>query len=64
FLTFTGSPVLGLLISLVAIGAGTIGLIISVSPKIGGGLFSLLSILLGGLDLILSILGIIGVILF
>lgn len=64
FLTFTGSPIWGAVVALLAIILGIIGVIISASPKIGGGLISILSILLGILDLGIAVLGVIGVLIF
>lgn len=64
FLTFTGSPIWGIVVALLAIILGIIGVIVSASPKIGGGLISVLSILLGILDLGIAVLGVIGVIIF
>lgn len=63
-LTFTGSPIWGMIVALVAIVAGIVGVVISVSPKVGGGLLSVVSIILGVLDVGIAILGIIGVIIF
>jgi hypothetical protein len=64
FLTFTGDPIWGLIVALLAIVLGIIGVIVSASPKIGGGLVSILSILLGLVDVGISVLGIIGIIIF
>ena len=63
-LIFSGSPILGLLTACLAVLLGIIGVVISASPKIGGGLISTLSILLGVFGVGLSVLGIIGVIIF
>jgi hypothetical protein len=64
FLTFSGDPVWGLIAALLAIVLGIIGVIVSASPKIGGGLISIFSILLGLVDVGISVLGIIGIIIF
>jgi len=63
-LTFTGSPVWALLVALLAVGAGILGVIIAASPKIGGGLMSIVAIVLGIVDIGIAVLGIVGVILF
>ncbi len=63
-LTLTGHVVWGLIVALFTIVLGIIGIIISASPKIGGGLLSTLSIVLGVLDVGISVLGFIGVIIF
>ena len=64
FLIFTGNPVWGLISALLSVILGAIGVIISVSPKIGGGLVSTISIILGVPAIGLSVLGIVGVIIF
>lgn len=64
FLTFTASPVWGLLTACLGVLLGVIGVIISASPKVGGGLISILAIFLGVLGIGLAVLGIIGVIIF
>lgn len=64
FLTFSGSPIWGLLTAFLAILLGIIGVIISASPKVGGGLISILAILLGVFGIGLAALGVIGVIIF
>ncbi|MGB3221447.1 MAG: hypothetical protein WBB23_01455 [Desulforhopalus sp.] len=64
FLTFTGSPIWGIVVALLAVVLGIIGVIVSASPKIGGGLISVLAILLGIVDLGIAVLGVIGVIIF
>jgi hypothetical protein len=50
--------------SLLAVILGIIGVVSSVSPKVGGGLVSIIAIILGVLDIGVAILGIIGVIIF
>lgn len=62
--TFSGSPILGLLTALLAIVLGIVGVVVSASPRIGGGLMSIIAIGLGALDLGIAILGFIGVIIF
>jgi hypothetical protein len=64
FVTFAGNPVWGLLIAVLAVILGIIGVVSSVSPKVGGGLVSIIAIILGVLDIGVAILGIIGVIIF
>jgi hypothetical protein len=62
--TFTAHPVVGALIALVAVIAGAIGLAVAASPKVGGGLLSIAAVILGVFGLGLSVLGMIGAILF
>lgn len=64
FVTFTGNPIWGLLIAFITVILGIIGVVISVSPKVGGGLMSIIAIILGVLDIGIATLGIIGVIIF
>jgi hypothetical protein len=58
-MTVTGSPVWGLLAHMAAIALGGIGLVMSASPRVAGGMLSLaaivLSILATGLDLLVLI---------
>jgi hypothetical protein len=63
-LTFIGSPVIGLLAAFAALPLGIIGLVRAASPKVGGGILSILAIVLGILGLGIAVLGIVGVILF
>ncbi len=63
-LTFTSHVIWGFIVALLTIVLGIIGIIISASPKIGGGLLSTLSIVLGVLDVGIAVLGFIGVIIF
>ena len=63
-LTFTGSPVWGLLVAVLAIVFGIVGVVMSASPKIGGGLMSSFSVILGIFGVGISILVLIGIVLF
>lgn len=63
-LTLTGSPVWGLIIAVLAIVSGIFGVLLSASPKIGGGLMSTLAIIFGVLDVGLAVLGLIGILIF
>lgn len=62
--TFSGHPVWGLVIALISICFGVIGMVMAVSPRVSGGIISIIAIILGGIGIIVSLLGIIGVILF
>ena len=48
----------------VSIPLGVIGMILAASPRVGGGLISLLAIILGMAAIGIGVLGIVGVILF
>lgn len=58
--TFTGHPVWGLIIELAAAFAGIIGMLVSASPRIGGGLVSLVATVVAIFGLGLAVLGMIG----
>lgn len=62
--TFTGHPIIGLLAAIFAIGLGVIGLVISVSPRVGGGIISIIAIVLGVFGIGVAVLGLVGVIIF
>lgn len=64
FATFSGRPVIGLLAALVSLPLGALGLIMSVSPWIGGGILSIVALIFGSLGLVIAILGILGIIIF
>ena len=63
-LTLSGHPVAGLVAAFVAIITGFIGVVVSASPKIGGGLVSTLAIIAGVVDTAIAIIAILGVVLF
>ncbi len=63
-LTFTGHPLWGLMSGIVSLPLGFIGMIFAASPRVSGGILSLTAILLGAFAIVLSIMGIIGVIIF
>ncbi|MFO7962986.1 MAG: hypothetical protein R6U50_03610 [Desulfobacterales bacterium] len=63
-LTFTGHPVWGLIVGFISLPLGLAGIIFAASPRVSGGILSLAAILLGVGAVAVSILGIIGVILF
>jgi hypothetical protein len=62
--TFTGHPFWGLFIALVAIVSGLAGFVMAASPKVSGGILSIVAIVLGVVGLAVSVLGMVGVILF
>ena len=63
-ITFTGHPIWGMILGLIAIAAGLIGALAAASPRVGGGLLSVIGVVIGILGLGLAVLGLIGVILF
>jgi hypothetical protein len=63
-LSFSGRPFWGVLAALMALPLGIVGLLKAASPRVGGGLLSLIAIGLGVLALGLAVLVMIGVLLF
>lgn len=61
-ITFTGHPFWGLLIGIAAIPLGAIGVAVAASPKVGGGLMSVIAIILGLIAIGVAVLGMIGAI--
>lgn len=62
--TFTGHPIWGMVLGIVSIPLGIIGFIMAASPRVSGGILSIIAIVLAILGLGLAVLGMIGVILF
>ena len=62
--TFTGHPVWGFIVAVIAIPLGIVGLAMAASPRIGGGLLSAASIVLAVIAIGVAVLGMIGVIIF
>ena len=60
--TFTGHPFFGLLLGIAAIPLGGIGVAMAASPKIGGGLMSVIAIVVGLIAIGVAVLGMIGAI--
>lgn len=64
FAIFSGSPILGLLLALAAIPLGIFGVFRAASPRVSGGILSILGIVLGGFGLLIAVLGVVGLIIF
>jgi hypothetical protein len=64
FAIFSGSPIWGLLLALAAIPLGIFGVFRAASPRVSGGILSILGIVLGGFGLLIAILGMVGMIIF
>lgn len=62
--TFTGHPVWGLVIDLVATPLGVMGLLMAASPRVSGGVLSILAIVVAVIGLGLAVLGMIGTLVF
>jgi hypothetical protein len=63
-LIFTGNPGWGLLVELLAGLLGAVGLFMAASPRVSGGMLSIAAIVLAVLGLGISVLGLIGSIVF
>jgi hypothetical protein len=62
--TFTGRPIIGLLAALAALPLGVIGLVMAASPRVSGGVLSIVAIALAVFAIGIALLGIIGIIIF
>lgn len=63
-LTCSGHPIWALVAAIVSIPLGIVGFVMAASPKVGGGILSIASILLGVVAAIVAILGMVGVMVF
>lgn len=63
-LTCMGHPVWGLILALISVPAGITGLVMAASPRVSGGILSIVAIILGAIGVLVAVLGIIGVIVF
>jgi hypothetical protein len=63
-LTFTGHPIWGLIAGIISLPFGIIGFVGAASPRVSGGIISLLAIALGAVAIVIGLLGIVGVIIF
>lgn len=63
-LTCMGHPVWGLILALISVPAGIIGLVMAASPRVSGGILSIVAIILGAIGVLVAVLGIVGVIVF
>jgi hypothetical protein len=63
-ITVIGHPVGGFVVELLAIGAGVVGLLMAASPRVSGGVLSIVSIILGVFGLGFAVLGMLGKVVF
>jgi hypothetical protein len=63
-LIFTGNPGWGLLAELIAGLLGAIGLVMAASPRVSGGMLSLAAIVIAVFGLGISVLGLVGTVVF
>ena len=59
-----GAPGLGILLAIVSIPAGLVGLIMSASPRVSGGMMSIAAMVLGAIGLVFSIVAATGAFVF
>lgn len=58
--TFSGHPAWGLILEILAIPLGVTGAVMAISPWVGGGLLSMISVVLAVIGALLSLLMLIG----
>ncbi len=63
-LTCTGHPIWGLVAAIVAEPAGLFGFVRAASPRVRGGIISIVAMILGAIAAVVAILGIMGYIAF
>ncbi len=62
FLTFSGHPFWGFAVAVLSIILGFIGLIMAASPRVSGGIISIVGMVIGAVGVVIGILGMIGAI--
>lgn len=62
--TCTGHPIWGFVAALISLPLGLLGLFMAASPRVSGGVMSIIAIVLGLLGLIVAVLGMVGVLVF
>ena len=62
--TFTGHPVWGLILALLAILLGAVGLVRAASPRVSGGILSIVAIIVAVVGLGVAGLGMVGTLMF
>ena len=63
-LTFAGSPGWGLLVELLAVLLGAIGFFMAASPRVSGGMLSIAAVVIAIVGVGLSVLGLLGSLVF
>jgi hypothetical protein len=59
-----GNPGLGILLALVSMPVGLVGLVMSASPRVSGGLLSIAAMVLGAIGLVFSLVAATGALVF
>ncbi len=60
--TFSGHPFWGFALAILAIILGFVGLVMAASPRVSGGIISIVGIVIGASGVVVGILGMIGAI--
>jgi hypothetical protein len=63
-LIFTGNPGWAFIVAVIALVLGAVGFVMAASPRVSGGILSIIAIVIAVVGLGLSVLGLIGAILF
>ncbi len=63
-LIFSGHSVFGFILAIASVALGFIGLLMAASPRVSGGIISIVGIIVGSLGFLVAILGMLGAILF
>jgi hypothetical protein len=64
FLTFSGHKILAIFLAIISIPLGAFGLMMAASPRVGGGLVSIIAIGMGVIAIGVAVIGMIGGIFF
>ena len=64
FLTFSGHPILAIFFAITSIPLGAFGLMMAASPRVSGGMVSIIAIGMGVIAIGVAVLGMIGGIIF
>jgi hypothetical protein len=62
-ISLTGHAIAGLIIAIISLPLGLFGLVRAASPRVSGGIISILAIILGGIGVAVAVLVLVGVIL-
>jgi hypothetical protein len=63
-LSFSGHPIWALFAAIISVPLGAVGLVMAASPRVSGGIMSIIAMVLGVGGVILAVLVLVGMILF
>jgi hypothetical protein len=63
-LSFSGRPIWALFAAIISVPLGAVGLVMAASPRVSGGIMSIIAMVLGVGGVILAVLVLVGMILF